>query len=95
LFSCNQFKIFLSVPDIQLSEDDKDYPNRINGEVQNQIFQKLKFNATFIEAKVSDDNKIVSTTLFHEGEKVFELSEHNTSYQMLAGSMSYLLSQYI
>jgi signal transduction histidine kinase len=96
LFSCNQFKIFLSVPDIQLSEDDKDYPNRINGEVQNQIFQKLKFNATFIEAKVSDDNKIVSTTLFHEGEKVFELSEHNTSYQMLAGShvIIYYLNTY-
>ncbi len=96
LFLRDRFKINLSVPDFEETDKDKSYPDRINGEVQNQIFDKLKFNTTYIDAKVADDNKTVSTVLYHEGEKVFDLVERNDSYRLLAGAhiVIYYLNPY-
>ena len=74
LFLRDRFKITLSVPGLEKG-DGKSYPERINSEIRNQIFDKLKFNSTFIEAKVSDDGETVKFVLFHEGDKVFELIE--------------------
>lgn len=96
LFLRDRFRINLSVPDFEKADKDKDYPDRINGEVQNQIFDKLKFNTTYIEAKIADDNETVSFTLYHEGEKVFDLVERNHSYKLLAGTHAiiYYLNPY-
>jgi signal transduction histidine kinase len=96
LFLRDTFNINLSVPDFEKSEKDKSYSDRITGEVQNQIFEKLKFNTTYIDAKVSDDKKMVSTVLYHEGEKVFDLEEKNDSYRLLAGAhvVIYYLNPY-
>lgn len=85
LFLRHQFKINLSVPALENADAGKSYPDRITGEIQNQIFDKLKFNTTYIEAKISDDNETVSVVLFHEGEKVFDLVERNDSYLLLRG----------
>ncbi len=85
LFLRYQFKIILSIPAFEKDEEGKSYPDRITGEVQNQIFDKLKFNTTYIEAKISDDNETVSVVLYHEGEKVFDLVERNDSYLLLRG----------
>ena len=96
LFSRNQFKINLSIPAFEKADKGKSYPDRVNGEIQNQIFEKLKFNTTYIDAKVSDDNKTVSTVLHHEGEKVFDLVERNGSYPLLSGAhiVIYYLNPY-
>lgn len=96
LFLRNRFRITLSVPGLEKGDKGKSYPERINSEIRNQIFDKLKFNSTYIEAKVSDDNKIVRFTLFHEGDKVFDLTERNVSYPLLAGSHTviYYLNTY-
>lgn len=96
LFSRDQFKINLSVPDFKNADQGKSYPDRINGEIQNQIFEKLKFNTTYIDAKVSDDSNTISTVLYHEGEKVFDLVERNVSYPLLAGAhiVIYYLNPY-
>lgn len=65
-------------------EDNKlTYYKAINGKVKNQIFEKLKFNTTYIESNISEDGKEISTTLFHDGEKVFTLLENNLSYPSL------------
>lgn len=85
LFSRDRFIINLSVPDFEKLDKTKNYFDRINGEVQNQIFQKLKFNTTYIETKVSDDNQIITVDLYHEGRKVFHLVERNLSYPLLRG----------
>lgn len=96
LFLRDRFKIFLSIPNFKESDRGKSYPNRINGEIENQIFDKLKFNTTYIETKISDNNKTVSFLLYHEGEKVFDLVEHNNSYKLLAGThvVIYYLNPY-
>ncbi|WP_420640920.1 ATP-binding protein [Candidatus Leptofilum sp.] len=96
LFLRNKFKINLSVPDLETADKNKSYPERINVEIQNQIFDKLKFNSTYIDAKISDDNDTVSTTLYHEGEKVFDLVEHNEGYKLLPGAhiVIYYLNPY-
>lgn len=86
LFLRNRFRITLSVPELEKGDKGKSYPERINSEIRNQIFDKLKFNSTYIEARVSDDNKTVKFVLFHEGDKVFELIENNVAYPLLAGS---------
>lgn len=96
LFLRNRFKITLSVPGLEKGDKGKSYPERINSEIRNQIFNKLKFNSTYIEANVSDDNKTVRFVLFHEGERVFELVEKNIAYPLLAGSHAviYYLNTY-
>jgi signal transduction histidine kinase len=96
LFLRDKFTINLSVPDLERSDKGKSYAERINGNVQNQIFDKLKFNSTSIEAKISVDSKIVTVDLYHEGEKVFNLEERNDSYQLLAGThiVIYYLNPY-
>ncbi len=96
LFLRNRFRINLSVPDFKEADKNKAYPDRINGEIHNQIFDKLKFNSTYIDAKISDDNQTVSVVLYHEGEKVFDLTERNDSYPLLAGAhvVIYYLNPY-
>lgn len=96
LFLRDQFRINLSVPDFEEADKGKDYSERINGEVQNQIFDKLKFNTTYIDTKIADNNETVSFILYHEGEKVFDLVEYNDSYKLLAGAHAviYYLNPY-
>jgi len=96
LFLRNRFRINLSVPDFEESDKSMAHPDRINGEIHNQIFDKLKFNSTYIDAKISDDNQAVSVVLYHEGEKVFDLIERNDSYPLLAGAhvVIYYLNPY-
>lgn len=96
LFLRNRFKVYLSVPDFKEADKDKPYPERINGEVQNQIFDKLKFKTTYIEASISGKDNTVTVILYHEGEKVFHLVERNMSYPLLekANLVIYYLNPY-
>jgi len=96
LFLRDQFKINLSVPAFEKTDEGKSYSDRINGEIQNQIFENLKFNTTYIDAKISDDKETIRVVLFHEGEKVFDLLECNVSYPLLAGAhvVIYYLNPY-
>ncbi len=96
LFSRDQFRINLSVPAFEKADAGKNYSDRITGEIQNQIFEKLKFKATYIEAQISDDAETLSVALYHEGDKVFDLVEHNNSYPLLRGvyTIIYYLNPY-
>ncbi len=96
LFLRNRFRINLSVPGLERGDKGKSYSERINSEIRNQIFDKLKFKTTYIDAKVSDDSKTVKFVLYHEGEKVFELVERNDFYSFLAGTHAviYYLNTY-
>jgi len=96
LFARERFRIHLHVDAFAELDRNKDYAERVNGEVQNQIFEKLKFNTTYIDAKISDDNATLTTVLYHEDDKVFELFERNDTYQLLAGThiVIYYLNPY-
>lgn len=85
LFQHDQFRIELSVPALEKAEMGKSYLERITGEIQNQIFEKLKFNTTYIDAEISESGETVSVVLYHEGGKVFDLLESNDLYPLLGG----------
>lgn len=80
LFQRDAFEITLSAPDLKKGDVDQSYHDTVNGKVQNQVFEKLKFNTTYIESHVSVADGTIRTELHHEGELVFKLVEKNDAY---------------
>ncbi len=80
LFQRDAFLISLNVPDLKASDIGQEYHKTVNGLIQNQVFEKLKFNTTYIESQVSKADNEVVTRLYHEGELVFKLVETNDLY---------------
>jgi len=95
-FQRNKFCITFHVPYFEKEEEGKDYPEKINVEIKNQIFEKLEFNSTYIDTKISPKEGTVTTELHHDGEPVFKLVEHNVSYPLLqdARVVIYYLNPY-
>lgn len=60
-------KLELSLPDSE----------KINGLVKNRIFSNLDFKATYINSKISNDGKILTTVLRDRGKEIFTLVENN------------------
>ncbi|WP_103867399.1 ATP-binding protein [Aquimarina sp. I32.4] len=50
---------------------------KINGTVENKIFDKLNFKVTYIHSEISEDGKKITTTLKDRGNEIFTLTEHN------------------
>ncbi|MGJ7605279.1 sensor histidine kinase [Variovorax sp. LT1R20] len=83
LFQRDAFKITLNAPDLKKSDAGELYYNTVNGPIQNQVFEKLKFNTTYIESHVSAKDGVIRTELHHEGELVFKLTESSDAYPEL------------
>ena len=83
LFQRDAFKINVHVPELKKSDIGQSYYNTVNGLVQNQVFEKLKFNTTYIESQVSAGDGTVRTELHHEGQLVFRLVETNDVFAPL------------
>lgn len=96
LFLRNKFRITFQAPDFERDDEGKDYPEQVNVEIKNQIFEKLEFNSTYIDARVSPKDNTVTTELFHDGEPVFKLVERNNAYPLLqdARVVVYYLNPY-
>lgn len=96
LFLRNKFRIAFRAPDFKQEEEGRDYPEKINVEIKNQIFEKLEFNSTYIDTKISPKDGTVTTELHHDGAPVFKLVEHNISYPLLqdARVVIYYLNPY-
>ncbi|MCX6582547.1 MAG: ATP-binding protein [Candidatus Aminicenantes bacterium] len=64
---------------------------KLNGEIENKIFEKLNFTTTVIEATIAEDKEtedeekkiIITTTLTDKGRKVLEVVEENVDYPLL------------
>lgn len=82
-FQRDALRLDLIVPSEKAGDIGKEYHDQVNGEVRNQIFEKLRFNSTYIESKIIDDGKLIATELVHEGEPVFRLHEVNNRYKDL------------
>lgn len=96
LFLRNKFRITFSAPDLKDGDKGKDYSEKINVEIKNQIFEKLEFKSTYIDATISPKDGTIKTELYHDGEPVFKLVEHNVSYPLLqdARVVIYYLNPY-
>lgn len=55
----------------------KEFDKSLNGEIKNQIFEKLDFTTTSIEATISKNGAELTTTLRDKGKNVFTLIEKN------------------
>lgn len=95
LFLRKKFRITFQAPDLA-AKDGKEYQDKINVEIKNQIFEKLEFNSTYIETRISPKDKTVTTELHHDGEPVFKLVERNEAYPLLqdAHVVIYYLNPY-
>lgn len=82
-FSSKGFEINLIADYFKIEDEDEDYTKSVNGKVQNLIFDKLKFNTTYIESEISSDGKEIKTELFHDGEMVFSIVERNVQFPIL------------
>lgn len=96
LFLRSKFRINFSIPDLIDSDKGKEYSEKINVEIKNQIFDKLEFNSTYIDTTISPKDGTVRTELYHDGEPVFKLVEHNASFPLLqdARIVIYYLNPY-
>lgn len=96
LFLRNKFRINFSAPDLKDGDKGKEYSEKINVEIKNQIFDKLEFNSTYIESTIFPQDGTIKTELYHDGEPVFKLVERNVSYPLLqdARVVIYYLNPY-
>ncbi|UPT67011.1 MAG: hypothetical protein M0D57_21775 [Sphingobacteriales bacterium JAD_PAG50586_3] len=64
-------------------EEDRGCPEnqKINGDIQNKIFEKLNFRTTSIVSKINEST--ITTTLYDKGITIYELVEHNLHYPKL------------
>ncbi|VEI69239.1 DNA mismatch repair protein [Serratia fonticola] len=60
-----------------------DLYDRVNGEIENTVFEKLKFNTTYIDSKISEDGGKVTTTLSHDGEVIYTVVERNVFFDRM------------
>lgn len=96
LFLQNKFEIEIIAEEFKLEDEFSEYHEQINGLVKNLIFDKLKFNTTYIESIISEDGSSIKTDLFHDGEAVFKVTEKNINYPELKGTrlVLYYLNPY-
>ena len=83
LFQKSRFKVHLLASDIEHLDKNKEYHNRVNGEIENLIFENLKFNSTYIESTIDKTGKSIETKLYHDGKLVFRITELNSKYDTL------------
>lgn len=96
LFLRNKFRITFSAPDLFEGDKSKDYSEKINVEIKNQIFDKLEFNSTYIDTIISPKDNTIKTELYHDGEPVLKLVEQNIAFPLLndARAVIYYLNPY-
>ncbi|MBZ8143064.1 hypothetical protein CLD22_24670, partial [Rubrivivax gelatinosus] len=60
--------------------------DRVNGPVANQVFDKLKFKTTYIHACLDESGTLLTTELFHEGQRIYRLVEDRNDFLPLKGA---------
>lgn len=78
----DSFKIYLQIKEL---DEDKDlaYHEKISGKIENQIFDKLDFRTTYIEAFITEDGSKIVTELKDKNKTIFKLIEKNSEYPLL------------
>lgn len=68
---------------------------KVNGEIQNVIFQELGLRTSYIVSEIDAWGKEITTSLYHRGDRLFTLKEFN-KFSLLKGIKitAYFLNQY-
>ncbi|WP_353087748.1 ATP-binding protein [Flavobacterium sp.] len=78
----NNFEIYIHVEEELENDIDQEYYNRVNGKVENFIFDALNIKTTKIISKISEDGKII-TELYDGGKKIYKVIEKNKEFLKL------------
>ena len=76
-FEAESFDVEIKAVELKKAELSLPESERINGIVNNRIFSKLNFKATYIKSKVSKSGENITTTLIDRGKEIFTLIENN------------------
>lgn len=83
IFSSSRFEIFLYAKDYQQDDNlTNDDIKKINGRVENKIFDKLNFKSSSITSSIDECGEYITTILQDRGNDIFILKEKNTFSQL-------------
>ncbi|QGK73412.1 ATP-binding protein [Flavobacterium sp. SLB02] len=77
-FEAENFDISIEANEFKKIELGLPESEKINGIVKNRIFNNLDFKATYINSKISNDGKSITTILRDRGKEIFTLVENNS-----------------
>jgi anti-sigma regulatory factor (Ser/Thr protein kinase) len=83
VFESKRFTIQLIAGEFKEDDALNKESKKINGIIENKIFEKLNFTTTVIESVISPGGETITTTLTDKGRKVFEVVERNIQYPLL------------
>lgn len=81
-FKSGEFIIRISAEDYLLDDSKAEDYNKVNGIVQNKIFEKLNFRTTSIRSVLDKRGEYITTTLQDRGNEIFTLKEKNPYSQL-------------
>lgn len=85
-FDRGSVEISISAGAARDADADADDHEQVNGPVTSQVFEKLKFKTTYIHVNLDSTGKVLTTELFHEGERVYRLVEERGDFSPLKGA---------
>lgn len=78
----NNFEIYINVDEELENDINQEYYNRVNGKVENFIFEALNIKTTKITSNLSEDGKI-TTELYDGGRRIYKIVEKNKDFLKL------------
>ena len=83
IFSSSHFDVYLDAGDyIHEDNQESDEIKKINGKVENKIFDKLNFKSSSITSYIDERGEYITTTLQDRGKEIFILKENNPFSQL-------------
>ena len=82
IFSSTRFDVFLYAKDYQQDDLANDDIKKINGKVENKIFDKLNFKSSSITSFIDERGEYITTILQDRGKDIFVLKENNQFSQL-------------
>lgn len=84
-FQSGTFSIHIEARDyMDYDSKQRRQKDRVNGLVENQVFNELNFRTSTIESQIDADGKVIKTSLYDRGRMIFDLEEQNV-YPHLRG----------
>jgi signal transduction histidine kinase/acetolactate synthase small subunit len=79
-----RFEILISDPSQEEKDLERDEYHKVNGPVQNFVFETLDIKTTQIFTEISANGTKITTELIDRGEQIYKISEVNTEYSLLS-----------
>jgi signal transduction histidine kinase len=81
-FEKERFKLRIIAPDFEAYDSEAPKNEKVNGEVTNEVFEKLNFKTTNIESWIDEHGDFITTVLKHDGKEVYRVVEKNEFNQL-------------